>query len=327
MTNRKYFSEFAFVLASKGTLLIHSSDVVNVDSLSDEEKELADSCHIYLVVKRPRLGFVPHSFVNTDSRTTGRLFYCNGGNRLECDVAFHDEHGVKYKVSEYPHRHLIVTNKIGEDVSIPAHLLAQMCEDISLPVLRDLEVVYVGMAFGDGERTVFDRLKSHSTLQQVLADCNSESPDDEVLIVAVEYDDPFLIISMDGNNSRLSVENDRNLVDDMRRIRDEVGKKVEVGLSEAALIRYFQPRYNEKYKATFPEPSHSVLAKLFEIDIVGLTVEINTEDLRCRLYSAFRETGYHHICAFDLHDPGVRQSFFNMFNSGISAMTTSGPML
>ncbi|MFX9209017.1 hypothetical protein ABTN67_21890, partial [Acinetobacter baumannii] len=59
---------------------------------------------------------------------------------------------------------------------------------------------YVGQAFAEGKRTAIDRLKSHSTLQKILAETMSDYPDDQVFIFNLVYDDYILLTSFDGRD-------------------------------------------------------------------------------------------------------------------------------
>lgn len=326
MADRKYITELQLILASKGTMLLHPSQISELHKLDDDERDLAECCHIYLIVRRPRLGFVEGSLSTLNERTKGEFFYFKSGIRAEVEFEFTNTHDVEFSISGYPHRYLIARRKDGDERIFAAHLVSFMCEGISEPQLRDLEVVYVGMSYGEGDRAAADRLRSHSTLQQVLADMNADAPDDEALIIMVEYDDPFLMIAIDGANKTLPEDGDRDVVADIRQVRQHIDKKIETSLAEAALIRYFRPKYNEKYKLNFPDIRHSILSRLYEVDIVSLAVEINTEDLRARLLSSSRSAGYHHIASYDLHDPEIRQSFYSIFDSEITAQSQSGPV-
>jgi hypothetical protein len=180
--------------------------------------------------------------------------------------------------------------------------------------IRDLDVQYVGMSYAEGKRSAKDRLQSHSTLQQVLADLSADSPESEALLVLVQYVSPQSIISFDGRDKSLRIEDDRNLIADLQRQQREITKDLQIALIEAGLIKYFQPPYNDKYKNRFPHPTHKILDEVYSIDFGALTIEINTEEIKCRLYSATRAEGYRHIAGFDLHDVTVRRSFFNVMN-------------
>jgi hypothetical protein len=272
---------------------------------------------------------VPGSIVVGDKRTTGRFRYLRDGVTTESEFWLQGRPDADLiEISDYPHTKLFL-KKNGETIfTIPAHILSMICsyvEDISI---RNLEVVYVGMSYADGKRSAKDRLLSHSTLQQVLADLNSDALDMEALIIMAQFAPPQTIITFDGSDKKLKLEDDRDVIADLQKQQAYITKDLQFALIEAGLIRYFQPPYNDKYKERYPHHTHKILKELYEIDFGALTVEINTEQINGRLFSNSCKPGYHHIASVDLHDPVTRRSFFNLMNvpKGSDASDFSGPL-
>lgn len=329
MAQRKCLTEISFNLASQVVMLIHPKDITKIDNQSEEIKELAKDCHIYLIAKRPRLGFVPDSIKWNDGITKGKMYYRLAGERTEIEFTMIGEppNGcIQY--SDYPHNTITIVNGHQSTGPMYAHMISFICDEISDRSLRDLEVVYVGMSYGeDGKRSAKDRLQSHATLQQVLADINSDDPDSEALLILVQYASPFSMISFDGRDKSLKQEDDRDVIKDLRTQQELIDRKTEIALAEAGLIKYFKPRYNDIYKKNFPYKDHIVTESLYSIDFIAFVVELNTEDINARLFSDNRMPGFHHIASYDLHDPDVRKSFFNVFesSSSFSAENHSGP--
>jgi hypothetical protein len=328
MPKRNHVTEIAFNLASQGTLIIHPKDIWKIDDYSQEASELASDCHIYLIVKRPRLGFIPNSITWTDGVSTGKMYYHRQGERREVEFKMVGGLDEKIEYSTYPHSTITLGNEKNRSGPIPAHVISLICDEIDDESLRDLEVVYVGMSYGDGNRSAKDRLKSHSTLQQVLADMNADEPENEALLVLVQYAPPFSVISFDGQDKSLKIEDDRNVINDLQRHSELIDGKTEIALAEAGLIKYFKPRYNDKYKNNFPDKAHSVTKSLYDIDFIAFVVELDTEDIHIRLFSEHRNPGFHHVANYDLHDPEIRKSFFNLLESSSSrsAEEISGPI-
>lgn len=328
MTVRKYVTEIALTLQSQGTLLIHPKDISRLDKECDEVRELAEDCHIYIIAKRPRLRFVPNSITWADGITSGKLACIEGGALKEINFTMEGEPALNIVYAPYPHRTIDLTKDNEVIYTLPAHLMPNMFMSTDMPEVHDLEVVYIGMAYGDGNRSAKDRLKNHSTLQQVLADMSADEPDSEALIIMVQYAPPLAMISFDGRDKSLDPNVDRDPVRDIRTAEKIINRKMETSLAEAGLIRYFQPRYNEKYKNNFPSVAHAITQELYTIDFLAFAVELNTEDIKLRLFSPTRLPGYHHIASFDLHDPEERKSFFNMLESSSSyrAENFSGPI-
>jgi hypothetical protein len=176
-------------------------------------------------------------------------------------------------------------------------------------VLRQLEVLYVGQAYAEGRRSALDRLKSHSSLQRVLADVVQKTPDDEVLLLAFEYVPYRMITSMDGVDKK-ATRDESDLKRFFSIIDNPLTEHQQICLIEAGLIRYFAPLYNEIYKESFPATDQKILSSCYALDFSGLIVEIDTEELGMELYSQSVARSGHHIAKFDLVDPQVRRSFF-----------------
>lgn len=329
MATRKQITELALGFFSRGLLLVHAKDIKKVGQESQEIAELAANCHIYLIVKRPRLSFVPGSISLGENKITGRMQYTSNGVPHEIEFGLNGKPNAdSVEISDYPHSNMLLVRNGKIVFTLPAHITSMMCEHISDSSVRDLDVQYVGMAYADGNRSAVDRLQSHSTLQQVLADLSHDAPESEVLLLLVEYESPQTIMTFDGRDKTLRLEDDRDVVSDLRRQHTEITENLQIALIEASLIKYFEPRYNDKYKNRFPHPTHKILDQVYSIDFGALTVEINTEDINAQLLSSNRGAGSHHIASFDLHDPLVRRSFFNIMNveSGSDASDHSGPI-
>ena len=328
MVRRKFITEIAFNLVSQGVMITHPKDIAKIDTQSQEITELAENCHIYLIAKRPRLGFVVDSVNSNGEVTNGKMYYHKAGVRNEINFSMLGSPNGVIKYSEYPHNSITIQNDKDAFGPLPAYLISIICDDISEKKLRDLEVVYVGMSYGEGNRSAKDRLKSHSTLQQVLADLSADEPEYEALLIMVEYAPPISFITFDGRDKSLNIDDDRDVIEDLRNQEKLIDEKTEIALAEAGLIKYFAPRYNDKYKNNFPDKAHAITESLYHIDFIGFVVEIDTEDINIRLFSESREPGFHHIASYDLHDPNIRKSFFNILesSSSYSAEDHSGPM-
>jgi hypothetical protein len=328
MAERKFITEIAFNLVSSGVLVTHAKDISKIDD-SQAHYELANDCHIYIIVKRPRLAFVVDSINWANGVTRGKFYYHKLGQRVELDFAMQGEPNGKIEYSPYPHNTFSIINEAHTMGPFPAHLVSLVCEEISDLSLRDLEVMYVGMSYGeDGSRSAKDRLKNHSTLQKVLADMSADEPESETLLVLVEYEPPISIITFDGRDKSLLEENDRDVIRDLKKQNEVIDGKTEIALAEAGLIKYFKPRYNDKYKNNFPDRAHTITESLYSIDFTAFVVELDTEDVSVRLFSEYMRPGYHHIASYDLHDLSVRKSFFDLLesSSSYSAENHTGPI-
>ena len=329
MATRKHPVELALNFFSAGVLLIHPKDIGELDDPAHPQADLAKDCHIYLIAKRPRLTFVPGSIHIGPDKTSGRFRLVKHGVPTEVDFWLEGyPNADSVEIDGYPHTRLLLVKDGSAIITLPAHTLSFLCDHVSDATIRDLEVVYTGMSYGDGSRSAKDRLSSHSTLQQVLAELNGEDPDAEALLLMVEYKPPMVILSIDGRTKFPDSVPERNVGADFMRTEQSITEDLRIALIEAGLIRYFQPHYNDKYKNRFPSPTHKILEEVYAIDFGALIVELNTEDINVRLFSATRPAGFHHLASVDLHDPAVRASFFNIMNvpAGPDATDNSGPV-
>lgn len=296
-----------------------ASQLMSGGKTTPEQQEVIDNSHIYLICKLPSLAFSKNSFNYENGRINGYLNYKVEGSIKEIpfDLDFPLVEGaVSVKLSNYPHRELLVYDKIGQEIRhFPAPVL---CIGLGLHLtyteLRALEVLYIGQAFGDGTRNAFDRLRSHSTLQKILAQVQYESPDSEIYVLAFEYCPYRIFTTFDGRVK--DVIKDYRDLQRFRSIMDNpLTEHQQICLVEAGLIRYFQPYYNEIYKNNFPSQNHKILQSCYDLDFSGLIVEIDTEELMFSLFSKTVPPSDHHICQIDILDPEERWGFF-YFTSG-----------
>ena len=288
-----------------------SDQIQSAGTMDKEAENVSKACHIYLICRRPSTYFIKDTM-----RHDGKTLEVDVGYRIDGKEERFSYKGefplldgaVSLAVSDYPHREIITYDKDGNEVrGLPASLVS-INQGWGSP-LKQLEVLYVGQAFGNGSRTAHERLKSHSTLQKILADSHHKYPDGEISVLMVKFEPYELLITMDGNSG---VKNDNNLENNrFRSIRENpLSEKQQIDLVEATLIRYFQPFYNDKFKIKFPSPKVKVLKKCYELDFSGLVVEINTDELMFRLYSKERALSHHHICNVDIVDEKSRAGFF-----------------
>lgn len=316
MATRKYRTETI--------LSFFTSDVVLVppDQLHVPERKIPANlkrrlkhCHIYIIGRRAALSFDPGDFSWDGEYARGKLLRKVGGVTNSSDYKFRLGLAAagEIKVGAYPHRTLIEVGAEGEVVSTwPAAFV--MRADLNDRSFVDLEVVYVGMAYGKGDRSALDRLRKHETLQQILAETAATRPDDEVMVLMFKYEGPSLHAGMDGR-ANVEVDGDDDHEHFMSLIDNPISERQKIGLVEAGLIRYFRPYYNEKFKEKFPVFGQKVLDECYKLDFIGLSLEVNTEELPLRIWSKSQPAGHHHIAHFDLHDSSERRHFFSYLDT------------
>jgi hypothetical protein len=230
---------------------------------------------------------------------------------------------VKVELAPYPHREFHGKNEAGEAVRYVPAMSVSLSGIIQEPALQKLEVLYVGQAFAEGKRTALDRLRSHSTLQRILAEMQYEMPDDEVLLLAFEYV-PYRVISFLDGIDQKAIRDDRDHARFISLLDNPLTKAQQISLVEAGLIRHFKPRYNVVYKDSFPASDQALLNSCYELDFSALVVEIDTEELGLPLYSGSVAPGIHHLAKFDPFDPTARRSFFTFVDKDGKAVEMPG---
>lgn len=322
---RKFLSEFAVNLLSARWIMVTPSDLMSGGEINQQSAEVAQHCHIYLICRRPAVGYDPDSFRFDGARIEGRLNYKAAGQTesLPFGIPFELVDGATaVRLSSYPHRDIETLRPDGE---IVRHLPASVMATAVAPpgVLRQLEVLYVGQAYADGRRSALDRLKSHSTLQKILADVVQKMPDDEILLLTFEYAPYRVITTMDGTDkTAISDPNNAKRFPDV--LDNPLSEHQQICLVEAGLIRYFKPSYNEIYRDSFPASDQKILSSCYELDFSALVVEINTDEYLMELFSRHASAATHHIAKFNLIDPTVRRSFFTFLNKEGKAVDFPG---
>jgi hypothetical protein len=315
-TKRQYLSEFAVNIYSARWMMTTAEQLLSGGEMPAAELEVSKRCHIYLICKTPIISFSKDSFKYEGGYLSGHVVYSIEGN--ERKIPFTQEFplldgATRVEISKYPHREIHTLNDDDEVIRyLPASAIS-MAHGMHLnnSELSDLEVLYVGQAFGDGTRSANDRLKSHSTLQKILADAQYNNPEDIVTVLTFEFVPYRIIHQMDGR-TKPQISDDRDKARFISILENHLTDHQEVCLVEAALIRYFQPHYNEMYKENFPRQNHKILESCYELDFSALIVEINTEDLRISLFSSIVKPSHHHISKFDLVAHEDRWGFFHL---------------
>lgn len=296
--------------------MIPSWQIGTDGTMLPEYAEVSENCHIYLICRRPGFSYSPSSFRYIDGKISGDLIYKVDGvsHKIPFETEFPLLEGaIDIALSPYPHREIQTKDKNDEIVRyLPATALGiGIGVHVRERSLSDLEVLYVGQAYADGKRSALDRLKRHSTLQKILANAQYNMPDDEIFVLTFEYA-PYSVVTMFDGRAKDPIQGE----DDEKRfvsiLENPLTQHQQICLAEAGLIRYFQPKYNEIYKESFPASDLKILSECYDLDFSALAVEINTEELEFNLYSRSIFPRGHHIAQFDLIDPSKRLSFFSL---------------
>jgi hypothetical protein len=174
----------------------------------------------------------------------------------------------------------------------------------------DFDVQYIGQAFGSsGERHALDRLLKHETLQKI-----------SLLGVPEGYRLELILAEVEPSNKLITSINPfaDNVDDSDERIRSGLDKLFGtnyaemVCLYEAAMIRYFEPKYNVEFVNSFPSTNLKILSDCYDKDIAAIVAEFCFDGLPFHLYSHKAKPRAYHIAQFNLHSKNERDFFFGM---------------
>lgn len=311
---RKFLHEYAFGYLNSLSILITAQSLMEGGTVDEENAGYLSNCHIYFICTRPAFYFIENTIKHENDTLSGEIGYKIDGN--ETRLKFSREWKIDEPINiscKYPFRDINSINSDGDiDTYVTASLIAMMNTETHdyYSETRSYEVLYIGKAVGkNGSRSAIDRLKSHSTLQRVLADIQYKQPDKEVAILMYAFDHETVFSSFDGR-SELKDDNDKNNERFKNAVNNKPSKNQSVAMIEAALIKYFQPEYNDHFKKTKIHPGVKALSKCYDIDMSGLVVELNTENLFYSMYSKLVNKSTHHLINIDLVSHQNRASFF-----------------
>ena len=312
MTTRKFFTEFAVNMFGDSSALLQQSQLES--STLEEALPKGVPYHIYMIVRRPRIAFDPSTIKLVNNCFSGDFTIQHESkfdrHSFETPVRA-DEDKIKV-LCPYPHTEFSVHNLSGEKLFGANVALFLAKTDSKFWKHMDFEVLYIGQAYGeDGSRIAPDRLKSHSTLQSIYAEAIQRSPDKDIWIILWSFV-PMLITGWAGGQKNLKATPEQDAEHADKVLGTEITEQQRINFTEAALIRYFQPEYNKTFKGTFPSPAHSTYAECYSLDLNTVNVELQTENIMCRLWSPSVEPKWVHFAKFQLHSPEDRKSMFDL---------------
>lgn len=274
---RKYTTEFTLVVSVQGAYLLRAQDLryIPIEAIDQDHP-----CHLYVISRTPRVSIDPQSITIDSASIRGVVSVHRQGETDDHD--FEVRHalgdGVKWE-SSWPYEEFAILDSEGSRVqggacALIGSLVRGWPREAALH-----EVLYVGQAYGAaGERTAWDRLKSHETLQRILGD---QPPDTQIWLTMSTVFDIQIIQEISPETGRVSDEADTEHARTvLERVYGEGFKDREaVALAEAGLIRGWQPEYNDRLKHHFPARRQTSLDTARDLDLHGLIVEWQSLDL------------------------------------------------
>ncbi|MCK9403921.1 MAG: hypothetical protein M0Q26_11025 [Chitinophagaceae bacterium] len=310
-------SSFQNLISMKAHLLfLHQQD-----SFDDVElvKELrTHPLHIYLICKTPCIRLDNSKTKITDDKICLTFYTTIGGVRK--DIPIETVNNKSYLIgkieSEYPYNIVKAFKPDGSEHSVAkTHLLLKYLAAQQNMYLDefDLEVLYVGQAFGkNGSRITVDRLKTHEKAQQIYFDTQQKFPDYEVWFLALTFE-PLLMTmfkpwgDVDPSLFEADLEKQQKLEE------TPLSFDQQITIAEAALIRYFNTyQYNKEY-LNFPLPEHGSYDELYNLDFNSAGIEVTTESIYTKLWSKDAAPSFYHYRSYFLHNNTDRKAMLKWF--------------
>lgn len=299
---------------------------VDLEMYSKQNDQLFNKdnpCNLYFILKRPKVTINPDSF-----RSEGKNAYF--------DLIVHEKEelkvisiGVELKkaesnlklVTEFPFNMFTIEDNEGILLVARAGTLIDSGDDSKIFDFDflDYEVLYIGQAYGkSGERTALNRLMKHETLQKIYTHSLTNNPDSDIWILLTHFaiiSSLFISGTASVIRSAMGEKRDEELIDHFLTNKGlKVTKKQIINLTEAALIKYFQPQYNKDFINEFPSQFHRSYSEYYDLDVRAISIELDTSEMNRKLYTQSVERKQYHSTMYEFKNDKDRISMTDAFN-------------
>lgn len=322
--NKSYMSNFGLEFLTHKFFFTsaHSLD----QELSEEMKEIIKNSHIYCIVDSPRVMIDPQSFkykiIGDFLFFTLKLKYRINEKIIEktlvTDIPYLLPQGVvKVAISDYPH---IGINLLDSKNNIIYNTTVyDLAYKFQIEDLISMKVLYIGKAIGNNtKRNALDRLRNHSTFQKILANRNAYYPDRAVFIGMFQFHQVKQYTIIDAwDLSKINDDEDLNRV--FKASKAKISLEEQIAIIEMALIRYFEPEYNNKLKKDLPKQKSKILAICEKYDFSGIAINFCIDNIKLNglnyyFYTEKVQKNFEHLIRIELIDPEIRKGFFSLGN-------------
>ncbi|MDZ5608099.1 SEC-C domain-containing protein [Bacillus pseudomycoides] len=296
---RKYMSEFALHTFSSHVSIAYPKLLETVDVSNA-------AYHIYMINKIKRLSFVENSIKVLDTHVEVQIKHgVTLIDKIETIMIPLHKNFVGYEFEG----NKIFLMKDGYGGGLKVDILNLYIAYSTEPL--KCEILYIGQSYGKkGNRDALIRLKSHETLQKVMADISFEDINSEIAITLWEFT-PLLLTSMDGRNDFLvtDTEDKKHFTKVLSPPPISIDNQI-INVTEAALINYFKPKYNTNFKNNFPDVKHQGYTYYYSYDYNAIAVELDPSCLNIEIYSAHTKYSQFSPIEYLLNSEEKRKSMF-----------------
>lgn len=280
-----YLNRYQFVLGS---------DLESYAADKNETFNDNNPCNIYFILRRPKVTVDPDSIkINGKKAEFNLLLHLNGQiDVISLVVEFKHASSKIESFTQYPYN--ILAFRDQRNALMVARPSSLIDSDLVLNNTEtedlDYEILYIGQAYGkDGNRTAFDRLAKHETLQKIYSHSLTSYPDSDIWIMLADFSQQSMLLSAPLDLVKPN-EADKKIEDEkVKHMFDNNGisitEKQRINFIEAGLIKYFEPEYNQKFKGNFPSSRHSSYSECYELDIRALNIELDTREIKRKVFT------------------------------------------
>ncbi|MFB3386577.1 hypothetical protein [Flavobacterium sp. LAR06] len=324
MEKYRNFIEYSIIMHMSKITLCQQDDLN--ESLFQREYNDESPCHIYFIITRPRITIVPEKCEFKELiRLTFKIQI--GSEFLEREIFLNHPPNENLSnailKSEYPFSKFQILNNAEEILSVKSSVYYTM-HLTEHPDFLNAELLYIGQSYGKrGERNAGDRLNQHSTLQKIYSEISQKNPDKEVWLNLLSFK-RTMHTSFDGlSGTSIRQKNEiENVSSVMRKFsNNELNEKEIINFTEAALIKYFKPKYNVLYKDIFPSLDHKSYKEAIELDINSVAFEMNTDCINLKLFTETVKPNFSNMVSYTLKSVENRKNLFDMFDNTLIPQT------
>lgn len=253
--------------------------------------------NLYMIARRPRIMLDPSS-VNVDDELISGQFQVGKKDSAEThDFTLLNQLGTSQIKFESPtpnnmfyvydeNEHLLAMGKTAN--------LVPLCRE-SLDELLNLEVLYIGQPYGiEGVNSNPAKILDLPAIQEIYSDAAQRFSDHEIWMILWSFQE-----MPESANLNLDLLSEKEEADLLKGIME---KKLSVqqciSFTEAALIKYFKPEYNNRLNHDFENDARETYQDCETSAVTSVTVEINTEEISSSLWSPGVDPFYMHWADF-----------------------------
>ncbi|HWI54753.1 MAG TPA: hypothetical protein VNT57_03610 [Desulfobacteria bacterium] len=304
MTLRKIRNAITLNMIGKYFCLVQPEDLIHFT-----DNGSVPPVQIYMITRRPRITLDPATLKVTGELITGNFRVYRGRSTESHGFTMLNQLGTsEIRIeSPAPHNMFYVYDENDEVISMgKAANLIPLCKE-PLEDLLDLEVMYVGQTFGlEAARTSLNKIGDIKTLQAVCSDIECKTPDQEVWLVLWHFEQ--LSGPAAANPEFMSQEEEAVFLEKI--LGQNVSLKQAENFTEAALIQFFAPEYNNTSIYNLENKAAETYPGCYSLDVDSIIIELNMEELSCRLWSPQVEPEIMHYVHFSLNSSQERENLF-----------------